>query len=152
MILSDFDYALPERLIAQQPATQRDGSRLLHVRAAGLDHLMFSQLQSLLQPGDLLVLNDTKVVKARLQGTKDTGGAAEVLLERVLEDSEGRSDCAESHRVGAAPRIFPGSPCMFCQGDMRLISPCRQAAVADVARPSCCDARSLTRRRTPLAR
>lgn len=120
MILSDFDYALPERLIAQQPATQRDGSRLLHVRAAGLDHLMFSQLQSLLQPGDLLVLNDTKVVKARLQGTKDTGGAAEVLLERVLEDSEGRSDCALC-QVRVSKPLQEGRQLLFADQSVRCL-------------------------------
>ena len=64
MLLSDFDYDLPERLIAQQPSTQRDGSRLLHVRPDGLDHLMFSQLQGVLRPGDLLVLNNTKVIES----------------------------------------------------------------------------------------
>lgn len=94
MLLSDFDYDLPERLIAQQPSTQRDGSRLLHVRPDGLDHLMFSQLQGVLRPGDLLVLNNTKVVKARLHGKKETGGAAEILLERVLEDGSGASNRA----------------------------------------------------------
>jgi S-adenosylmethionine:tRNA ribosyltransferase-isomerase len=94
MLLSDFDYDLPERLIAQQPSTQRDGSRLLHVRPDGLDHLMFSQLHSVLRPGDLLVLNNTKVVKARLHGKKETGGAAEILLERVLEDAGGASNRA----------------------------------------------------------
>ena len=94
MLLSDFDYDLPARLIAQQPSTQRDGSRLLHVQPDGLNHLMFSQLHSVLRPGDLLVLNNTKVVKARLHGKKETGGVAEVLLERVLEDASGASNRA----------------------------------------------------------
>ncbi len=86
MLLSDFDYELPERLIAQHPVAAREGSRLLHVQPQGLTHLMFPQMQQLLRPGDLLVLNNTKVVKARLRGIKDSGGAAEVLLERVLAD------------------------------------------------------------------
>jgi S-adenosylmethionine:tRNA ribosyltransferase-isomerase len=89
MLLSDFDYELPQRLIAQHPSNEREASRLLHVHAQGREHLMFSQLQQLLRPGDLLVLNNTKVVKARLRGTKDSGGAAEVLLERVLADEPG---------------------------------------------------------------
>ena len=89
MLLSDFDYELPQRLIAQHPSHEREASRLLHVHAQGREHLMFSQLQQLLRPGDLLVLNNTKVVKARLRGAKDSGGAAEVLLERVLADEPG---------------------------------------------------------------
>ena len=63
MLLSDFDYELPQRLIAQHPSHEREASRLLHVHAQGREHLMFSQLQQLLRPGDLLVLNNTKVVK-----------------------------------------------------------------------------------------
>ena len=72
--LSDFDFALPAELIAQSPARQRTGSRLLHVDGAALTDLAFTDLPSLLAPGDLLVFNDTRVVRSRLHGTKPTGG------------------------------------------------------------------------------
>ena len=121
MLLSDFDYALPERLIAQSPSSRRDGSRLLHVGSDGLEHLVFSDLQRLLRPGDLLVLNNTKVVKARLRGKKETGGAAEVLLERVLEDASGTSDRAlcqvrVSKPLQAGRRLLFDDQSVLCLG------------------------------------
>jgi S-adenosylmethionine:tRNA ribosyltransferase-isomerase len=84
MKLSDFDYALPPELIAQAPLPERDASRLLHLpREGALRHLAFSALSELLQPGDLLVLNDTRTIPARLRGKKrGTGGQAELLLVR----------------------------------------------------------------------
>src|SRR5690606_9549462 len=82
--IRDFDYHLPPELIAQSPTTTRDGSRLLHVNRQGqLQDLQFTDLKSLLQPGDLLVFSNTKVIKARLIGLKSTGGKVEVLIERV---------------------------------------------------------------------
>ena len=85
----DFHYELPERLIAQQPAARRDGSRLLVVdRDGSLRHLQFPDVVTLFEPGDLLVVNDTRVLKARLQATKDTGGRAEILLERRTGERE----------------------------------------------------------------
>ncbi len=86
--LSDFDFALPSELIAQQPAPERSGSRLLDGRAARPVDRMFRALPSLLQPGDLLVFNDTRVIKARLLGVKASGGAVEALVERVLPNHE----------------------------------------------------------------
>lgn len=82
MRLPDFDYELPEGRIAQEPLPRRDASRLLALdRATGaLAHLRFSDLPRLLRAGDLLVLNDTRVVPARLRGKKETGGAVEALL------------------------------------------------------------------------
>lgn len=79
---SDFDYPLPEDLVAQEPVSPRDASRLLVLprREGPLRHLHFRDLPDLLSPGDLLVLNDTKVIPARLEGTKDTGGRCELLL------------------------------------------------------------------------
>ena len=76
MKLSDFDYELPEALIAQDPVTPRDASRLLVLPPGGGApvHRTFSGLDGLLAPGDLLVFNDTKVIKARLFGRKGTGG------------------------------------------------------------------------------
>jgi len=86
--LSDFDFALPPELIAQQPAAERSGSRLLDGRGAAPADRVFRDLPALLQPGDLLVFNDTRVVKARLLGAKASGGAVEALVERVLPDHE----------------------------------------------------------------
>ena len=86
LTLSDFDYDLPPELIAQHPAAERGGSRLLHLDAAGTLHdRQFPDLAGLLRPGDLLVFNDTRVIKARLLGRKASGGKVEVLVERLLE-------------------------------------------------------------------
>ena len=85
---SDFDFELPQELIAQHPAVQRSSSRLLDGRAASPVDRIFRDLPALLNPGDLLVFNDTKVVKARLFGEKPTGGKVELLIERVLAGQE----------------------------------------------------------------
>ena len=85
MRLSDFDYHLPEELIAQRPAERRGDSRLLHLPAgAGPRDLRFADLPGLLRPGDLLVFNNTRVMPARLYGRKETGGRVEILVERLL--------------------------------------------------------------------
>ena len=86
--LSDFDFALPPELIAQHPPAQRSGSRLLDGRSEQPVDRTFRDLPSLLQPGDLLVCNDTRVIKARLHGVKTSGGAVEALVERVLANCE----------------------------------------------------------------
>jgi S-adenosylmethionine:tRNA ribosyltransferase-isomerase len=86
MQLSDFDYDLPERLIAQEPVSPRDASRLLVLPPVGPpEHRRFTDLEALLAPGDLLVFNDTKVIPARLVGRKATGGKIELLLCEPLE-------------------------------------------------------------------
>src|SRR5512133_960596 len=91
MRLSDFDYALPEELIAQEPVSPRDASRLLVLPPAGpAGHRRFSELDALLAPGDLLVFNDTKVIPARLVGRKASGGKVELLLCEPLEGGLGR--------------------------------------------------------------
>src|SRR5574343_1624699 len=82
--LSYFDFDLPENLIAQHPAAQRSASRLLDGSQTPLVDRIFRELPGLLNPGDLLVFNDTKVVKARIFGEKATGGKLELLIERVL--------------------------------------------------------------------
>jgi S-adenosylmethionine:tRNA ribosyltransferase-isomerase len=84
---SQFSYDLPSELIAQQPAEPRSASRLLHLDGAGgaCRDLAFTDLPSLLRPDDLLVFNDTRVIPARVFGTKDTGGRVELLIERVLD-------------------------------------------------------------------
>lgn len=87
MQLSDFDYDLPKDLIAQHPAKQRTGSRLLSLNRVNgdIEHRQFSDILSFLQPGDLLVFNNTKVIPARLFGQKSTGGKIEVLVERLTD-------------------------------------------------------------------
>ena len=83
---SDFDFALPPELIAQHPAAERSGSRLLDGSGAAPVDRAFRDLPQLLREGDLLVFNDTQVVKARLFGEKPSGGKLELLIERVLPD------------------------------------------------------------------
>ena len=80
--LSDFDFELPEKLIAQHPAAQRSASRLLDGRddANPPADRIFHELPDLLQPGDLLVFNDTRVIKARIFGEKASGGRLELLV------------------------------------------------------------------------
>ncbi len=82
--LGDFDFDLPEELIAQHPASERTGSRLLLGTGPSPQDLRFSDLPGQLQPGDLLVFNDTRVIPARLFGEKPSGGKVELLIERVL--------------------------------------------------------------------
>ena len=86
--LGDFDFALPPELIAQHPAAERSASRLLDGTVTPPVDRIFRELPALLEPGDLLVFNDTQVVKARLFGEKPTGGKLELLIERVLPDRE----------------------------------------------------------------
>lgn len=86
--LSDFDFDLPPELIAQHPCSERSGSRLLDARQEVLQDRIFRNLPDLLRAGDLLVFNNTQVIKARLFGQKATGGAVEALVERVLPDHE----------------------------------------------------------------
>jgi S-adenosylmethionine:tRNA ribosyltransferase-isomerase len=89
MHLSDFDYVLPPELIAQHPAAERAASRLLHLdgKSGEMRDRMFRDLVDLVDAKDLLVFNDTKVIKARLRGRKDTGGEVEILVERILDPS-----------------------------------------------------------------
>jgi len=99
--LSDFDFALPEHLIAQHPASERSASRLLDGRSNPPIDRIFRELPSLLQPGDLVVFNDTKVINARLFGEKSTGGKVELLVERVL----GGNQVAAHMRVSKKPEV-----------------------------------------------
>ncbi|GAB3547893.1 tRNA preQ1(34) S-adenosylmethionine ribosyltransferase-isomerase QueA [Noviherbaspirillum agri] len=84
--LSDFDFDLPQELIAQVPLPERSASRLLHVDGNQCIDRAFAGIVDQLQPGDLLVFNDTRVLKARFFGVKATGGKVEVLVERVLDN------------------------------------------------------------------
>ncbi len=92
MKVSDFDYDLPERLIAQRPVEPRDAGRLLVLNPAtgALAHRTFHDLPDYLRPGDVLVVNDTRVMPARLYGQKATGGHVEILLLEQTEDGDWR--------------------------------------------------------------
>ena len=110
MRLSDFDYTLPEELIAQYPPESRGLSRLLGLlpgRAEPRD-MMFADLPELLLPGDLLVFNDTRVMKARLHGIKETGGRVEVLIERVVEPTKALAQIRASKSPKSGSRLLLG--------------------------------------------
>ena len=116
---SDFRYHLPESLIAQYPAPERSASRLLVLDAQGRVHdRRFRDLPRLLRPGDLLVFNDTRVMRARLFGRKETGGRVEVLVERLLAPDRALAQV----RASKTPR--PGSRILV--GDFRLVVEGRQ--------------------------
>ncbi len=104
---ADFDFTLPPELIAQHPAAQRSGARLLDGRGALPVDRRFTDLPGLLQRGDLLVFNDTRVIKARLLGEKPTGGAVEALIERVLPQHEvlAHLRASKSPRAGSTVRF-----------------------------------------------
>jgi len=105
MRLDDFDYDLPQELIAQEPPAERGASRLLHLDGAAgvLADRQFRDVSALIAPGDVVVLNDTRVINARLRGKKKTGGWVEVMVERVLGRDEVLAQVGANHptRVGA---------------------------------------------------
>jgi S-adenosylmethionine:tRNA ribosyltransferase-isomerase len=107
LLIDDFDYELPPELIAQHPSAARSGSRLLSLSPDALVDRIFSELPGLLQPGDVLVFNDTKVIKARLTGQKATGGQIEVLVERLLGEDEALAQirASKSPRTGSWLRL-----------------------------------------------
>ncbi|MBF5055718.1 S-adenosylmethionine--tRNA ribosyltransferase-isomerase [Alcanivorax sp. 521-1] len=110
MRVDDFDFELPDDLIARHPPEHRRDARLLALTGAGLAHQRFPDLAGHLRPGDLLVFNDTRVIPARLFGQKDSGGRVEVLIERLLEGHE-----ALAHvRASKAPK--PGGWLRFEEG------------------------------------
>ena len=131
MQLSDFDYHLPDELIAQKPLAQRRASRLLRISPliGDITNGQFLDISTFLNPGDLLVFNDTRVVPARLFGQKQTGGKIEVLVERILDDQtllahiraskspkpgavlllEGQISCVMTEREGALFKLTQDS-------------------------------------------
>ena len=112
--LADFDFDLPDELIAQHPATERSASRLLDGTGERPVDRVFRDLPGLLEPGDLLVFNDTRVIEARLFGAKKSGGAVEALVERVLPAPDAQSGPREvwAHlRASKSPR--PGGEILF---------------------------------------
>ena len=106
MRTDEFDFVLPERLIAQHPPEQRGTSRLLYAYGGVLEDCRFADLLRLVKPGDVLVLNDTRVIKARLFGSKESGGRVEVLVERVLNEHEVLAQVRASHAPKAGSRLL----------------------------------------------
>ena len=98
LTLDDFDFDLPPHLIAQHPLPERTASRLLHVAGDAPRDLAFTDIERLFVPGDLLVFNDTRVLKARLLGSKPTGGRVEALIERVIEPTLAAAMVRTSHK------------------------------------------------------
>lgn len=107
LTLDDFDYLLPPELIAQAPLAERCASRLLVLAGDALADHSFCDLPDLVQPGDLLVFNDTRVIHARLHGVKETGGQVEVLIERAIGPHEALAQvrASKSPRAGARLRL-----------------------------------------------
>lgn len=103
--LSDFNFELPPALIAQVPLASRSASRLLQVNRDGCIDRSFTDLPNLLQAGDLLVLNNTRVLKARFFGVKETGGKVEVLVERLLDTHTVLAQCRASKSPPVGTRI-----------------------------------------------
>lgn len=122
--LSQFDYLLPDHLIAQEPPAHRTDSRLLHLDNSGQLHdLTFLDFPKLLKPHDLLIFNDTRVIRARLTGHKASGGKLEVLIERLLE-----GNAALAHvRSSRAPR--PGTTVLLADGAIEAVIAGRQDAL-----------------------
>ena len=105
MRTDEFEFVLPERLIAQHPPERRGASRLLHVHDGVLEDRLFADMVQLVSPNDVLVLNDTRVIKARLFGSKESGGKIEVLVERVLNAHEVLAQVRASHSPRAGSRL-----------------------------------------------
>ncbi|MDZ4200527.1 MAG: tRNA preQ1(34) S-adenosylmethionine ribosyltransferase-isomerase QueA [Gallionella sp.] len=105
MRTEEFNFALPEKLIAQHPPEQRGSSRLLYVHDGALEDCAFADLLRFVRPDDVLVLNDTRVIKARLFGNKESGGQVEVLVERVLGEHEVLAQVRASKSPKAGSRL-----------------------------------------------
>ena len=110
MRLSEFDYELPPHLIAQHPAGERGASRLLHLDGAtgALRDLAFADLPDLLDARDVVVLNDTRVIKARLAGSRESGGRIELFVERIVGEHEALGLVRASHAPGPGTRLRLG--------------------------------------------
>ncbi|RAR60954.1 MULTISPECIES: tRNA preQ1(34) S-adenosylmethionine ribosyltransferase-isomerase QueA [Halomonadaceae] len=124
---ADFHYELPDELIARYPSERRSDCRLLCVDGASeaLDHRRFPDLLEILEPGDLLVFNDTRVIPARLHGQKASGGRVEMLLERPLDAHRGLAHI----RASKSPK--PGTELIF-EGDVRAVVEGRQDALFEL--------------------
>ncbi len=110
MQLSDFNFDLPDELIARYPLDTRSASRLLHLDATGQYHdQYFTDLIDLLDAGDLLILNDTKVMKARLKGKRASGGAVEILVERIFDQTIAHCHIKASNSPKAGAVLYIGN-------------------------------------------
>ncbi|MGE0874499.1 MAG: tRNA preQ1(34) S-adenosylmethionine ribosyltransferase-isomerase QueA [Burkholderiales bacterium] len=111
MKVADFDYALPPELIAQQPPAERSASRLLHLdgRTGQITDRAFADFPDLVEPDDLVVMNDTRVIKARLAGRKSTGGKIELFVERVIAEREALALIRASHPPQAGTTLVIGT-------------------------------------------
>jgi len=128
--LSQFDYDLPPDRIAQTPAAQRTASRLLHLDGAGQLHdRRFLDLPALLRPHDLLIFNDTRVIKARLVGRKASGGSVEVLIERVTDT------CRALAHVRASKSPKAGAELLLAEGAVRAQVLGREGELFDLRFP-----------------
>jgi S-adenosylmethionine:tRNA ribosyltransferase-isomerase len=107
MDVADFDFELPEALIAQQPLADRSASRLLVLdrRTGELRDRRFRDLLELLAPGDLLVFNDTRVIPARLNAHKDTGGRVEILVERIVDEARAKVQLGANRKPAPQTRL-----------------------------------------------
>lgn len=131
MQLSDFDYELPQQLIAQYPETERSSSRLLALLESEnkARDMGFKELPSLLRPGDLLVFNNTRVMPARLYGRKQSGGRVELLIERVVSGQQ-----ALAHvRASKSPK--PGSRLLIGDSGTELLVDARQGELFELRLP-----------------
>jgi S-adenosylmethionine:tRNA ribosyltransferase-isomerase len=110
MKLSEFDYELPPELIAQHPAPERTASRLLHLDGASgaLRDSAFTDLPQLVDARDVVVLNDTRVIKARLHGRKSTGGRVELFVERITGEREALALSHSGHPLKPGHRLSVG--------------------------------------------
>ncbi len=106
MFTDEFNFELPEHLIAQHPPERRGASRLLCVRGESREDSVFAQLPSLVREHDLLVLNDARVLKARLFGVKESGGKIEVLIERILDEHHALAQVRASHAPKPGSRLL----------------------------------------------
>src|SRR5262245_47127507 len=118
MLVSEFDYDLPPELIAQHPAAKRTASRLLHLDAktGALRDLAFTDLPGLVDARDAVVLNDTRVIKARLFGHKASGGRVEIFVERILDAREALALMRAGHSPKAGAEITIGDVRATVQG------------------------------------
>jgi len=123
--LSDFDFALPPEQIAQRPARERSASRLLHVFGDRFEDLAFTALPDLLVAGDVLVFNDTRVIRSRLRARKPAphGGKVELLLERIVAPDEAWMQLRASHppRPGARIELPGGATATVLERDGRFV-------------------------------
>ncbi|MEQ1742334.1 MAG: tRNA preQ1(34) S-adenosylmethionine ribosyltransferase-isomerase QueA [Candidatus Nitrotoga sp.] len=106
MFTDEFNFALPEHLIAQHPPERRGASRLLCIRGESREDSVFAQLPSLVREHDLLVFNDARVLKARLFGVKESGGKIELLIERILDEHHALAQVRASHAPKPGSRLL----------------------------------------------